>query len=69
MHCVCFGVTRQFVNLWMDSRHNENRFNIGRRELAINARLQLIEVPGEMSRAPRSIADRNDWKASVLLLV
>ena len=64
MHCVCLGVTRQFVNLWMDSRQHENRFYIGRSEEKINARLHLIEVPGEMSRAPRSIGDRNHWKAS-----
>ena len=64
MHCVCLGVTRQFVNLWMDSRQHENRFYIGRSEQEINARLHLIEVPGEMSRAPRSIGDRNHWKAS-----
>ena len=64
MHCVCLGVTRQFVNLWMDSRQHENRFYIGRSEQEINARLHLIEVPREMSRATRSIGDRNHWKAS-----
>ncbi len=67
MHCVCLGVTRQFVNLWMDSRQHEKRFYIGRGEQEIDARLRLIEVPGEISRAPRSIADRNHWKASVVV--
>ena len=64
MLCVCLGVTRQFVNLWMDSRHHEKNFYIGRSEKEIDARLHLTEVPGEISRAPRSIADRNHWKAS-----
>ena len=64
MHCVCLGVTRQFVNMWMDSRQHEKSFYIGRSEDEINARLHSIEVPGEISRAPRSIGDRNHWKAS-----
>lgn len=64
MHCVCLGVTRQFVNMWMDSRQHEESFYIGRSEQEINARLQSIEVPREISRAPRSIADRNHWKAT-----
>ncbi len=50
--------------LWMDSRHHEKNFYIGRSEKEIDARLHLTEVPGEISRAPRSIADRNHWKAS-----
>ena len=64
MHSVCLGVTRQFVNMWMDSRQHEESFYIGRSQQEINARLQSIEVPREISRAPRSIADRNHWKAS-----
>ena len=64
MHCVCLGVTRQFVNMWMDSRQHEKSFYIGRSVQEINARLHSIEVPGEISRAPRPIADRNHWKAS-----
>lgn len=64
MHCVCLGVTGQFVNMWMDSRQHEESFYIGRSQQEINVRLQSIEVPREISRAPRSIADRSHWKAS-----
>ncbi len=47
MHCVCLGATRQFVNLWMDSRHHEKNFYIGRSEKEIDGRLHLTEVPGK----------------------
>ena len=64
MHCVCLGVTRPFVGMRMDSKHHQQSYYIGRREHEINNRLQAIDVPGEISRAPRSIGDRKFWKAS-----
>jgi hypothetical protein len=34
MHCVCLGVMRQFVHLWMDTKQHEKPYYIGRRESA-----------------------------------
>lgn len=64
MHCVCLGVMRQFVNLWLDSKENDQPYYIGRREAEIDSRLFAINAPIEISRAPRSIKDRAYWKAS-----
>lgn len=64
MHCVCLGVTRQFVNLWMNSHQHDKPYYIGRKEEEIDNRLQAINVPSEMTRAPRSLSDRKFWKAS-----
>ena len=64
MHCVCLGVTRQFVGLWMDSKNHHQSYYIGTREDDINNRLQGIDVPGEISRASRPISERKFWKAS-----
>ena len=63
MHCVCLGVARQFVGMWMDSKHHQQSYYIGRRKREINNRLLAIDVPGEISHAPRSIGDRKFWKA------
>ena len=64
MHCVCLGVMRQFLNLWMDSKQHDQPYYIGRREVEIDNRLLAINAPSEISRAPRSITDRAYWKAS-----
>jgi hypothetical protein len=64
MHCVCLGVIRQLVNLWMDSKQNGKPYYIGLMEREISNRLCAINVPSEISRAPRSFTDRRYWKAS-----
>ena len=55
---------RQLINLWMDSKQNDQPYYIGRAEPEINHRLCAINAPSEISRAPRSITERCYWKAS-----
>ena len=64
MHCVCLGVMRQFVNMWMDTKNSDQPYYIGRCEAEINDRLFAIKAPSDISRAPRSVSDRPYWKAS-----
>ena len=64
MHNVCLGVTRQFVNLWMDSHQYDKSYYTGRKREEIDNRLQANNVPAKVTRAPRSITDRKYWKAS-----
>lgn len=64
MHSVCQGVTRQMVNLWVDSKNHTEEFYIGRKIALVNNRLLTISPPSEIHRAPRSLADRHYWKAS-----
>ena len=61
---VTLGVTRQFVNMWMDTKNSDQPYYIGRCEAESNDRLFAIKAPSEISRAPRSISDRPYWKAS-----
>lgn len=64
MHCVCLGVMRQFVHRWMDTKQHGKPYYIGRRESEIDERLKAINIPSEISRAPRSFTERSYWKAS-----
>ena len=45
MHCVCLGVMRQFVNMWMDTKNSDQPYYIGRCEDEINDRLLAIKSP------------------------
>ena len=64
MHSVCLGVTRKMVDLWVDSKHHNEEYYIGRKVDIINKRLQAISPPSEMHRAPRPLSERCHWKAS-----
>ena len=48
----------------MDSKNHDQSYYIGTREDDINNRLQGIDVPGEISRASKSISDRKFGEAS-----
>ena len=58
MHCVCQGVTKTMVNLWLESKNNAECFYIGRKIALIDKRLLSISPPNEMHRAPRSLSER-----------
>ena len=64
MHSVCLGTTRGMVNLWVDSKHHDEDYYIGNHVGVIDERLQAIYPPSEIHRPPRSLSQRNYWKAS-----
>ncbi|XP_076851814.1 uncharacterized protein LOC143508558 [Brachyhypopomus gauderio] len=63
-HCVCLGVTRQLAKLWFDSKHHDKEWYIGTKADNIDKELIAIKPPVEITRVPRSVADRKYWKAS-----
>ena len=66
MHCVCLGVTKMLLDMWTSTKNHAEQFYIGRRDqLAnINSRLLSIRPPREVSRLPRTVKVKSDWKAS-----
>lgn len=64
-HTACLGVTRQFVNTWLDSSNKDSDIYIGNRIRGLDERIQRIcRLPNEISRCPRPFSPRKHWKAS-----
>jgi len=64
MHCVLLGVVKTFVEAWFDSSSFENEWYLGRHVKEFDFRLMNIKPPSEITRTPRSINDRKQFKAS-----
>lgn len=66
MHAVLLGVVRQLLDIWFNSSGFREKFYIGLRRHAVDERLLRIKPPSNISRKPRSIEERNIWKANEL---
>lgn len=64
MHSVCLGVTKYLNEIWFDSKNNRMEFYLGLKTKQIDAHLLEINPYTEISRYPRNISDRNQWKAN-----
>lgn len=64
LHCVDLGVSRQLGHLWFDSSNHQQAWYLGRHIPEIDARLQGIMPPHEITRIPRSVTQRAFWKGS-----
>jgi len=65
MHSVLLGVTRQLAGLWFGTKNNHEWFYLGGKVKEIDADLQCIKPPCNISRSPRSLGIRKFWKAHV----
>lgn len=63
MHNIALGVANQLLELWFDSKHHGKEFYIGLRIKRVNERLLKIKPPEFIGRKPRSLNERNIWKA------
>ena len=61
MHCVCEGVVEQLLNKWFSQDKNE-LFFIGDKVEAVGKQFLSIQPISEITRTPRSIMDKKDWK-------
>lgn len=62
MHCVCLGVTRRFILLWMNGEHR-----LSRRQLAeIDKRLieMRCSITSDFARKPHPFSEVAHWKAT-----
>lgn len=66
MHLVCLGVMRRLLDLWMGSPGPLRcRMSSSQASLVSDRLLALRDyIPTEFARRPRSLAERNRWKAT-----
>ena len=62
MHCVCEGVVEQLLNNWFSQEKKEKLFFIGDKVDDIDKEFLSIQPVSEITRLPRSFADKKDWK-------
>lgn len=63
MHACLLGVARSMTYMWVGSDNHENPWYVGRCIQVIDQKLHLIQPPSCVSRVPRSLRERNYWKA------
>lgn len=64
MHCVCEGVVEQLLNSWFSQDNKDKLYFIGNRIEELDKEFLSIQPVSEVTRTPRSIVDKKDWKAS-----
>ncbi|XP_039302129.1 uncharacterized protein LOC120357009 [Solenopsis invicta] len=64
LHTVLLGVCKTFTDAWFNSSNHLKDWYIGNKANLIHEKLLQIKPPCEITRTPRSISERNLWKAS-----
>ena len=62
MHCVCEGVVEQLLNSWFSQDNKDKLYFIGKRIEEVDKEFLSIQPISEVTRTPRSIVDKKDWK-------
>lgn len=60
LHCVLLRVVRMFAGFWFDSCNHDKPS----RAADVSSRLIALRPPSDVSRLPRSLAERKYWKGS-----
>lgn len=68
MHCICEGVVEQHLNMWFTRTKENTSFPcfIGHLTNEVDLDLLTIKPTSEITRKPRKIVDRKDWKGNFL---
>jgi hypothetical protein len=64
MHCILINIVRLLISLWFDSTHSSELWSCSRYVSTVDARIESIQPPNLITRAPRGISKRKHWKAS-----
>lgn len=65
LHCALLGVTRLLMNLWLNTEYHAKPFYISKRkQTELSKRIVAIKPISEITRKPRSVSERNDYKAN-----
>lgn len=64
MHCVLLGVTKQFLDIWLNSKYHSEPWYIGTSKNKIDERLLPITPPSDVPRVPRTLHAAHRWKAA-----
>ena len=62
MHCVLLGVVRQLCTLWLEK--TQEAWYVGNKIVSLDQTLLSIKPPSNLTRTPRSLMQRAQWKAS-----
>lgn len=65
MHCVYLGIVKRTVNLMLDSKNHREPYYIKKpNQVILSNRLVKLKPPSNILRRPRSLFQRNDFKAN-----
>lgn len=65
MHCVLLGVVAKLMSLWLDSTNHNPPFNMKPKfQIILNQRLTKIKPISDISRKPRALSERANFKAN-----
>jgi len=65
LHCVLLGIVRMFSALWFDSANHDKPWYVKQSGVSqISDKLLSLRPPSDISRLPRSLAERKYWKGS-----
>lgn len=65
MHAALLGIMKKLMQLWLDSNsHDEPYYISKKRQVVLSKRILCIKPISEITRKPRSIFEKNDFKAN-----
>lgn len=65
MHCALLGTMKKLLQLWLDSSYFQKDFHIDKNGAAIlNQRIMSIKPTSNITRKPRSLDNRREFKAN-----
>lgn len=67
MHCAELGVMKKLLKLWLDTNNNKEPYYIKKKDQVIlSNRILILKPVSEITRGPRSIFSRGEFKANEL---
>lgn len=65
MHCILEGVMKKLIDLWLNSKHHNKPFYIGKKhQKTLNKRIKSIRPTSEITKTPRSLEERGTFAAN-----
>lgn len=65
MHCIVIGIMPYLLRLWLDSKNSKQFYYINKRKQRIlNQRIKCIKPTSSITRKPRSLDDKEHFKAN-----
>lgn len=65
MHCICEGVVNQLLKHWFDKEKKNDLSSIFLQLKNISTELISIKPPSELTRRPRRLEGKKDWKGGI----
>ena len=67
MHCICEGVVNQLLKHWFDKERKNDVSSIFTQMENVSSELVSIKPPSELTRRPRKLKDKKDWKGTCII--